>query len=518
MVRLVHELVNQHLDRSEDSVALRYQGRSLSYGELARQMGGFAALLRSQNLESLDRVAVYLPKCLENVAAMFGSSLAGCAFVPINPILKPRQVAHILEDSGARVLVTSRARLDALGGLPDLIRAVLVDEPEPGSGVLGWPAPAAYEASGQENSDPEALAALFYTSGSTGRPKGVALNHRNIVTGAISVSSYIGNTPDDRILSLLPLSFDAGFSQLTTAFACGARTVLLDYLLAGDVVRAMEQEQITGLTGVPPLWMQLVAAKWPPLAGSHLRYFANTGGKMPRDTLEKLRSLFPQAAPFLMYGLTEAFRSTYLPPSEVDKRPDSIGKAIPNVQVMVVREDGTECDPHEPGELVHRGPLVAMGYWKDEERTKQRFRPAPGQSGVENPEIAVWSGDVVVTDDDGFLYFVGRRDDMIKTSGYRVSPTEIEEAAFASGLVQEVAAVGLPDERLGQYIALVALDTGRSEALEPKLLDHLRQELPAYMVPRRILWRSDLPRNPNGKLDRRSIAEWAASAMNEVTA
>jgi len=517
MVQLVHELITQHLDGKGEAIALRHQGESLSYDGLTRSMTGFAGLLREQGLETGDRVAVYLPKCFENIAAMFGASLADCAFVPVNPILKPRQVHHILEDSGARVLVTSRARLESLGELPEAVRPVLIDEPDAHSAALSWPEPARTAKHVPARAEPEQLAALFYTSGSTGLPKGVALSHRNIVTGAISVSSYIGNTADDRILSLLPLSFDAGFSQLSTAFACGARTVLLDYLLPADVVRTMETEEVTGLTGVPPLWMQLVGAKWTPEASRNLRYFANTGGKMPRDTLGKLRSIFPQAAPFLMYGLTEAFRSTYLPPEEVDRRPDSIGKAIPNVEVLVEREDGSECDAGEPGELVHKGPLVAMGYWRDEERTKQRFRPAPGQSNLQDPEIAVWSGDVVVRDEDGFLYFIGRRDDMIKTSGYRVSPTEVEEAAFASGLVKEVAAIGLPDERLGQAIVLVAMPSSCGESSEAELIAHLRKELPAFMVPRHILWQSDLPRNANGKLDRRTIADWAASTIAEVS-
>src|SRR6185312_7014610 len=268
--------------------------------------------------------------------------------------------------------------------------------------------------------------AILYTSGSTGKPKGVMLSHRNMVAGAKSVASYLENGPQDVLLAALPLSFDAGFSQLTTAFHAGARVVLLNYLLPRDVLRALDAERVTGLTGVPPLWIQLSDLEWPAGIAQHLRYIANTGGRMPRETLEKLRARLPRTKPFLMYGLTEAFRSTFLPPEEVDRRPDSIGKAIPNAEILVLRDDGTPCEPDEPGELVHRGALVGMGYWNDAAKTAERYKVLPGrEAGFVLPEIAVFSGDTVRRDRDGYLYFIGRRDEMIKTSGYRVSPTEI---------------------------------------------------------------------------------------------
>ena len=355
--------------------------------------------------------------------------------VPVNPVLKPEQVGHILRDCEVRVLVTSRDRAKLLAGelaaCPALKTLVLSDgqaddDPQWPSGltVVGWgelldasdrqPAP--------DNIDMD-MAAILYTSGSTGKPKGVVLSHRNMLTGAVSVASYLGNHADDRILAVLPLSFDAGFSQLTTAFHAGARAVLLDYLLPRDVIRTAEREAVTGITGVPPLWVQLAELDWPASVQDSLRYIANTGGHMPGKTLDALRARLPNTAPYLMYGLTEAFRSTYLPPAEVDRRPDSIGKAIPFAEVLVVRDDGSPCEAGEPGELVHRGALVALGYWNDAEKTAERFRPSPGQPvGIVHPEIAVWSGDSVRRDSDGFLYFVGRKDDMIKTSGYRVSP------------------------------------------------------------------------------------------------
>jgi acyl-CoA ligase (AMP-forming) (exosortase A-associated) len=348
-------------------------------------------------------------------------------------------------------------------------------------------------------------AAILYTSGSTGKPKGVVLSHRNLIVGAESVSSYLENTSEDVILSALPLSFDAGLSQVTTAFSVGAHVVLMNYLLPREVPKLCEKYGVTGLTCVPPLWLQLVETQWPEAATTSLRYFANTGGRMPRTTLNRLRNIFPQAKPYLMYGLTEAFRSTYLDPAEIDRRPDSIGKAIPNAEILVLRPDGTPCGPGEEGELVHRGALVGLGYWNDPVRTAERYRPVshPGQEW-RTPEMAVWSGDTVVADEEGFLYFVGRKDEMIKTSGYRVSPTEVEEAAYSTGLVRDVVAFGVPDPTLGQRIALAATPTG-SALNTDELISAMRQLLPLYMVPSQIEVRHELPRSPNGKFDRKLI-------------
>jgi acyl-CoA ligase (AMP-forming) (exosortase A-associated) len=353
------------------------------------------------------------------------------------------------------------------------------------------------------------MAAILYTSGSTGRPKGVVLSHRNMVAGAKSVASYLDNGPHDTLLAALPLSFDAGFSQLTTAFHAGARVVLLNYLLPRDVLKVMEREHVTGLTAVPPLYIQLSQLEWPRAIGEHLHYFANTGGRMPRETLAALRQRVPRAKPFLMYGLTEAFRSTYLPPEEVDRRPDSIGRAIPNAEILVLREDGSECAPEEPGELVHRGALVGQGYWNDAEKTAERYRLLPGRDpGLQLPEYAVFSGDTVRRDAEGFLYFIGRRDEMIKTSGYRVSPTEVEEILYATKLVGECVAFGVDHPTLGQAIQVIATAPDGGAALDLEaLLAQCRIQMPAYMVPAGIEPAAGpLPRNPNGKIDRKLLA------------
>ena len=514
----VHHLIEARAQTHPDSPALTFKRETLTYDALCTQIRAFGVGLGQLGLEREERVAVYLDKRIETVVAIFGASAAGAAFVPVNPLLRPAQVGHILRDCDVRVLVTSYERLallrDELTSCPTVEKVVIVgarsEEAEPAGHyrIHGWdqlrgsdrPAPA-------PNVIDLDIAAILYTSGSTGKPKGVVLSHRNLIAGADSVASYLGNTADDVLLAALPLSFDAGFSQLTTAFAVGAQVILMNYLLPGDVPRLCARHGVTGLTSVPPLWIQISEQSWPEEARSSLRYFANTGGRMPKQVLEKLRELFPSAKPFLMYGLTEAFRSTYLDPSEVDRRPESIGKAIPNAEILVVRPDGSLCDPGEEGELVHRGPHVALGYWNDPIRTAERFRPVPGRDAPwRTPEVAVWSGDAVTTDDEGFLYFVGRKDEMIKTSGYRVSPTEIEEVAYSTGLVRDAVALGVEDATLGQRV-LLAVAPAAQDFDADALLEELKSRLPLYMVPHSVVVRDAIPRSPNGKFDRAALRE-----------
>ena len=516
----ISDLILAAAARDAAAPALGHDGAELSYGELAGAVETCARALLESGLRRGERVAVYLEKRFETVVSMFAAAQGGGAFVPLNPVLKARQVSYILRDCNVRILITSAMRLEglvaALSECRDLRTVVVIDGndgalPEiPGVSVVPWAvflaagAASAHKPHRVVESD---MTAILYTSGSTGMPKGVILSHRNMLTGALSVSSYLENTSNDRILSVLPLSFDAGFSQLTTAFAVGARVALMNYLLAKDVIAAVARERITGLAGIPPLWIQLSQYAWPEDAVNSLRYLTNTGGAMPKATLDILRGNLPRTQAYLMYGLTEAFRSTFLPPSEVDRRPDSIGKAVPNAEILVVREDGSLCEPGEPGELVHRGPFVAKGYWNDPEKTAERFRPAPGQNpAVTVPEIAVWSGDTVRMDEEGFLYFVGRRDEMIKTSGYRVSPTEVEEVVYASRLAGEAVALGLPHPALGQGIVIVATAPEGKELNVDGIIAVCRRELPAYMVPLQVVERDTVPRNANGKMDRKSLA------------
>jgi acyl-CoA ligase (AMP-forming) (exosortase A-associated) len=478
------------LKRGErDAPALVGREGIVTHGELDALVDRVAAGLMAR-IAPGDRVALWLPKTIELVAALFAVSRAGGVAVPVNPVLKAPQVRHILADSGASLLISHGPR------------AALLDSPvstlliERDWQQLAADPPATFPAEGSH-----ALALLLYTSGSTGAPKGVMVTHSNLLVGARSVASYLETAEDDRVLAVLPLSFDFGLSQLTTAFHAGASAILLDYLAPRDVLRAVVQHGATQLAAVPPLWMQLADLDWPKTTS--LRTLSASGGRMPLPLVHALRSRLPEARLHLMYGLTEAFRSTTLPPALVDLHPDSIGRAIPEAEVLVVRADGSPTADGEPGELVHCGPLVTLGYWGDEERTAQRFRPAPPHSHYGG--TAVWSGDTVSRDRDGLLRFVGRADEMIKTMGTRVSPTEVEEIALRSGAVAAAVALGIADEAAGQRIRLVAVAAGNAEDAEAVLRAAFRMEAPAWMAPSDIRFVPALPMSPNGKIDRAQV-------------
>ncbi|USI72117.1 AMP-binding protein [Sphingomonas morindae] len=471
--------------------ALADRAGTLDHAGLDAAVGALAAHLAERSAPG-DRIASWLPKTRLACLLPLACARAGRVHVPINPLLKPGQVGHILADAEAALLISQPARLALLppGGamLPEAALAAGHDAALPPS-----------------TGDAGALAALLYTSGSTGRPKGVMLSHANLWLGALSVAHYLALAPDDRTLAVLPLSFDAGLNQMLASWAAGAMIAPLDYLVPADVVKAVERHAITVLTGVPPLWIQLAEARWPEATAARLRTIATTGGRLPVAVVRRLRALFPAARLHLMYGLTEAFRATSLDPALVDAHPDAIGTAIPFAEVLVLRPDGREAAPDEPGELVQAGPLVAQGYWRDPARTALRFRPAPAAARAGG--VAVWSGDTVVRGADGLLRFVGRDDEMIKVSGNRISPTEIEEAAIASGAAREAVALGVADARLGQAILLLVRGAPDQDpdAADAVLRAFLKAELAGFQQPGTIRWVADFPRNPNGKLDRAAI-------------
>ncbi len=513
MPTLLHQLLSESARHHAHSEALAHKNARWSYQQLEHLVNQQAQALQNLQLKPQQRVAVYLPKQLETVSSFLSITKVGGVFVPVNPVLKAAQVAYILNDCNVQILITSKSRLESLASIlencPDLHTIILVDNEIPqmaatqAKRVLAWQDSHVSTAQITPSIIDADMAAILYTSGSTGKPKGVVLSHRNMVAGAKSVSEYLDINHTDRILAVLPFSFDYGLNQLTSSLLKGACCVLLDYLVPRDVISALASQKITGLAAVPPLWAQLATLDWPESINGHLRYMTNSGGKMPQSVLSAIRQKSPNSRFFLMYGLTEAFRSTYLPPEQLDQRPDSIGKAIPNAEIMVVREDGTPCVPHESGELVHRGSLVAMGYWNDTVKTAERFKPSPSQlKELPVTEYAVWSGDTVTMDEEGYLYFVGRKDDMIKTSGYRVSPTEIEEVIYASGLVKEAAAIGVGHDTLGQAIIVVVSHEDANNFDAAALMGLCKAQLPNFMVPAKIEVQSELPKNPNGKIDR----------------
>lgn len=485
---------------ADDSPALVLRNRALTHKDLRDRVARLSAWLRDQTGEHGARVATWAAKneltCLMPLAA----ARAGLVHVPINPLLKHAQAAHILADSGARLLLGTKARLDSLeqGELPAICTAIEEEDVLAALDTVSAPlAPSSH--------DPDDLCAILYTSGSTGRPKGVMLSHANLWLGAVSVAHYLGMAGDDVTLGVLPLSFDYGQNQLLSTWHAGGCVVPLDYLFAKDVVRAIAKYGVTTLAAVPPLWVQLTELEWPPEAVAPMRRLTNSGGALTTDLVADLRRIFPEARLFPMYGLTEAFRSTYLDPELVDSHPTSMGTAIPFAEIMVIDDKGDVAAPGVEGELVHCGPLVTQGYWQDAERTAQRFKPAPAQSHYGG--TAVWSGDRVRRDEGGLLYFVGRRDAMIKSAGNRISPQEIEDAARATGLVAEAVALGVPDERLGHAIHLVVRAEPGTDAEETTLKRALAKELPNFMQPHVIHWREAMPLNPNGKIDRTALQQ-----------
>lgn len=504
---LTFELIENQAQLHPSAVALRHKQASLSYAELESELHRVSDLLSSMGIGHGDRVAIYLPKQFETVIGFYATNRAGGVFVPINPVLKAEQAEHILQDSGASVLITSAARLDqlatVLAGCPDLRALLLVDEPGTSTNipVVRWldapPAPANQAATNQHQQLVETdLAALLYTSGSTGLPKGVMVSHLNLVLGAKSVAEYLEVQADDRLLALLPLSFDYGLSQLAIAFLTGASVALFDYLLPQDVPKAVERYQITVLAAIPTLWGTLAHLDWP--SKCSLRILTSSGGPMPPSTLHELRTALPQARVFLMYGLTEAFRSTYLPPDMIDLKPGSMGKAIPHADLHVLDANNKRCPPDTPGQLVHAGELVSAGYWRNPEKTSHRFGKLPG---TETP--AVWSGDLVKRDAQGYFWFLGRMDEMIKTSGYRVSPQEVEMIAQQCAPQIPMAAIGIPHPLLGQAILLVT-----EHGITPHdLLTHCRKHLPAYLVPTAVVQLDAMAYNANHKIDRAGLAQ-----------
>ncbi|HWK51002.1 MAG TPA: acyl-CoA ligase (AMP-forming), exosortase A system-associated [Steroidobacter sp.] len=511
-MNLLHDLFDATAERFPNNEAVRSRGNTITYADLQRRSHSLAGALRSQGVKRGDRVAVYLQNRAIVIETALACSRLGAIFVPVNPLLKARQLEYVLNDAGASALIASQTAAvlveDSIPRCPTISTVVWCDAARAGTDALRYDqliAGAARVASPAIENDP---AALLYTSGSTGRPKGVIVSHRNLVAGALTVSSYLKNTSSDRVLVALPLSFDYGLSQVTTAFAVGACAVLTNFSLPAALLQEMVSERITALAGVPTMWMHLATAEWPAAVVKSLRYITNSGGALPVSVIKNLQSRLPTTQVFCMYGLTEAFRSTYLEPAQLEQHLGSIGKAIPGQEILVLNAEGNECEPGEVGELVHRGSLVTLGYWNDPQLTQQRFKPLPRRlSQLTRDEIAVWSGDLVKTDAEGFIYFIGRRDNLIKSSGYRISPGEIEEVIAELPMIVESAVVGLPDDGLGQRVVVAVVVAPNAPAdISERVRQHCRMQLPAYMVPAEVHVMSQLPRNANGKCDRGALA------------
>jgi len=501
---LLHHLFLSSRDKMPQKKAVVDGEKTLTYHQLSERAGYLAVKLQEAGAMRGDRIPFFLDHNVDQAVAILAISVIGAVFVPVNALLYPDQVAHIINDSGARILITNRLRCNKLHKImrtcPDLSEVLLMDDLD-GARTLKRTC----------LTIEDDLAAILYTSGSTGRPKGVMISHKNLLAGCWIISEYLQLSDVDRLLGVLPLSFDYGLNQLLTMLAQGGTYYYLSFKFPNEIVHALEKHKITGFAGIPPIWTLLIRSSLARTSLQHLRYITNSGGAVPTTILEKLKQLLPGTDIFLMYGLTEAFRSTYLPPTEIDKRPTSIGKAIPNTEIFVVSKNGELCGPNEAGELVHRGPTVSLGFWNQPEETAKKFRNYPWNKDEIGFERVVFSGDLVKSDEKGFLYFIGRSDAMIKCSGHRISPSEIEEVVFKTGLVKEAAAIGIPDEVAGEIVKVFIVPINenkcKSKGYAKKIIDFCSEQMPNYMVPRHIESTDFLPKTVAGKIDYPGLRE-----------
>ncbi|MGA7459083.1 MAG: acyl-CoA ligase (AMP-forming), exosortase A system-associated [Candidatus Korobacteraceae bacterium] len=514
MDSLIHHMLRSSAARYPAKEALVHGSRRLSYSQVVSACSSFAFGLRTAGIARGDRVGIYLDPSVEQVLSIFSTSQAGGVYVPINTVLVPDQVAHIVRDCGMKALITTPEKIETLEpALRDAspLQFFVSTGNRNGHGAAESHLPvhrmedmlaASFDGVWQDWGISQDLAAILYTSGSTGKPKGVMLSHANVMAGSTIVSTYLDITERERILAVLPFSFDAGMNQLMTAFQQGGTIVLIKFVFATQIIEALLAEGITGLAGVPTVWSLLANGGILKHSFPDLRYITNTGGAMPQAVLQTLRQALPHTRIFLMYGLTEAFRSTYLPPEELDRRPTSMGKAIPDTEVLVVNEAGERCRPGEVGELVHRGPTVSLGYWGNPEATNRVLKPNPLlPPELGNCEKVCYSGDLVKMDKDGFLYYVGRRDTMIKSSGYRISPTEVEEILFQTGKIRQAAAIGIPDEVLGQTVKAFVVAKDGDELDCEYIQAYCLEKMPRHMVPKHFEVMNELPKTSSGKVD-----------------
>ncbi len=498
---LFQHLLEKSAEKFADKTALKHKEETVSFSELRDHAQAVVVALKDHGIKKGDRVGILLDKSIAQVVALLGILYGGGVFVIINSALHEKQIEHIINDCQMSLIISNskfQKPLDKINApdiifedqLQEMITANLGKTPEFAT----------------QSSD---ISTLIYTSGSTGMPKGIIITHKNLVEGAEIVSEYTKMTENDKVLGLLPLNFDYGLNQLTTSLLEGCTYVIFQYFLPNSLLDILSKEKITGLAAIPPIWASVFN---PRLANldfnkydfSNLRYITNSGGKLPVPIVKQIRKNFAKTELYLMYGLTEAFRSTYLDPAEVDNRPESIGKAVPKVTVEVVDEDNNICPPGQEGELIHMGACIAQGYWNDPGKTAKVFRPNPLlPKDKQNQELVVYSGDLVKKDEQGFLYYIGRRDNMIKSLGYRVSPTEVEELLIQCPGVSDAVVFAKEDDEIGYRICAVV--TTKSDVTENEILNHCKTEAPFYLVPKELYFVESFPKTASGKLDRPKI-------------
>jgi len=515
---LVEEFLEQSAKRFPDKIALITEAERFSYLQIEQQANCLAHALIAAGVTRGDRVVIVLPNSLESVLAVWGTLKAGAVFVVLHYSIKSDKLAYVLNNCRATAMVVAAGKLDLdhawLGETPYLRSVFIVGEGQRHFDQVRASGKEVLSLDGIRNdlahtSPPEKkcididLAALIYTSGSTGRPKGVMMTHLNIVSAATSITTYLENQADDIVLNVLPLSFDYGLYQLLMMFKVGGTLLLLNsFAYPHPVLQKIADEGVTGFPIVPTISATLLQTNLSRHTFPKLRYITNTAAALPVEHIRRLRSAFPDVKIYSMYGLTECKRVSYLPPDQIDVRPGSVGRGMPNEEVYIVDPEGHRVAPGVVGELIIRGSNVMKGYWELPEETDKCLRPGrlPG-------EKVLHSGDLFFADSEGYLFFVGRRDDMIKTRGEKVSPREVEDAIYSLDSVAEAAVIGIPDPVLGSAIKAYIVPKQGAALTAQDVLRHCSAKLEDFMIPKIVEFRQSLPKTDTGKISKRAIAE-----------
>jgi long-chain acyl-CoA synthetase len=517
-VTMLQEYLEQSASRYPHKTALVFRGERLSWADVHERAGRIARALQRAGVRRGDRVVLYMDNSVELATSIFGVLAADGIFSIVNAQTKADKLEYMLDDCRARVLITDRGLerfcRPALERSKHLSAALVVGQGDAGQ-IGAVPVLDFVQATSAERPDwpqyrniPLDLASIIYTSGSTGNPKGVMLTHHNMVSAVESISTYLDNVHEDIVLDVLPMSFDYGLYQWLKVSGLGATLVLeVSFSYPAAVVKLIQEERVTGLPVVPTIASIFRQLQIKGLVLPGVRYVTNTAAALSVAHIETLQKLCPNAHVYSMYGLTECKRVSYLPPARLADKPTSVGIPMPNLEVMVVGPDGKSLPPGEVGELVVRGPHVMRGYWEKPDITAEWLRPGPIPG-----EMHLWTGDLFSMDEEGFLYFIGRKDDIIKSRGEKVSPREVENVLYQIPQVLEVLVAGRPDEVLGQAVhAFLVLAEGASLTVAD-VARHCAERLEGFMVPKRVSFLSSLPKTTSGKLTRKAIWEHAAGA------
>ncbi len=506
MPRTVPRFLRETTERLEGKTVIVARDESITYGELMHRVLATAEAIKELGIRPGDRVGICMEKTIDQVTVILGTLFANAVIVPVLPRLKPVNIEHIIRNSGMTALVTDSSRIKEVEAFAGVTKLVVghgeVEEQWPNLAYL------------RRHIEPVDFfnrigvddAAIIYSSGSTGRPKGIQISHRNLADGAEIVGQYLGTVESDRICSVLSFNFDYGLNQIWQTLMVGATLYLHDMAMPNDLHNLLSEQKITALPVMPIIITQMFAESLYRPVDTHnfdnLRYVCSTGGRLSQKMLANLRAAFPTTDIYSMFGLTEAFRSTYLDPALIDTRPTSIGKAIPGTEVLVLDEHGKQCPPNVQGELVQRGATVAKGYWNDPENTARVYRSHPDYPG----ETLVFSGDYVLKDEEGYLYFVSRRDEMIKTRGFRVSPTEVESEVVSHDDIESAVAFGVVNLEIGEDVVCAYTTNSGNPIPEKKLQQYLKGRLPRHMVPAFLVHFDTFPlTGSGGKIDRTFI-------------